>query len=79
MAEIKQLFQITSLPGVKRDGTNLDGDFFNDAQWCRFQRGRPKKMGGMQLITGNLSGPVRDALVRRDAAVGRNPSRGLAS
>jgi hypothetical protein len=63
MAEIKQLFQINCLPGVKRDGTALDGDQFNDAQWCRFQRGRPKKIGGCQVITDRLSGPARSTLV----------------
>lgn len=63
MAEIKQLFQVTTLPGIKRDGTSLDGDSYNDGQWVRFQRGRPKKMGGFQQITNRLVGPVRDCLV----------------
>lgn len=59
MPEIKQVFQITSLPGIKRDGTNLDGDNFVDGQWVRFNRGRPKKMGGYQEIPSNIPGPVR--------------------
>lgn len=59
MAEIKQLFQVTSLPGIKRDGTDLDGDQFTDGQWVRFQRGRPKKMGGYQQVTPRLDGPIR--------------------
>lgn len=63
MAEIKQLFQVNSLPGCKRDGTNLDGDQYNDIKWCRFQRGRPKKMGGYQQVTDSLAGPIRDCLV----------------
>lgn len=63
MAEIKQLFQVTTLPGIKRDGTLLDGDQCADGQWVRFQRGRPKKMGGYQLITDRLSGPIRSNLV----------------
>lgn len=63
MAEIKQLFQVTILPGIKRDGTVLDGDQCSDGQWVRFQRGRPKKMGGFQQITNRLSGPIRDCLV----------------
>lgn len=63
MPEIKEVSQITSLPGVKRDGTNLDGDNFVDAQWCRFQRGRPKKMGGYQEITAPLKGTARAMLV----------------
>lgn len=63
MAEIKQLYTIASLPGIKRDGTTLDGDNYSDGQWVRFQRGRPKKMGGFVRVTGQLSGPVRDNLV----------------
>lgn len=63
MAEITQLFQVNVLPGIKRDGTHLDGDAFNDGQWARFQRGRPKKMGGFQEIVNTLSGPVRDMRV----------------
>ena len=63
MAEIKQLFQVATLPGIKRDGTALDGDQCADGQWVRFQRGRPKKMGGFQMVTNRLSGPISDVLV----------------
>lgn len=63
MSEIKQLFQITTLPGIKRDGTVLDGDQCSDGQWVRFQRGRPKKMGGFQQISNTFIGPVRSCLV----------------
>ena len=42
---------IVSQPGIKRDGTKLEGDFYKDGEWCRFQRGRPKKMGGYQQVT----------------------------
>ena len=63
MPEIKKLYQITSLPGIKRDGTNLDGDNFMDGQWVRFNRGRPKKMGGYQETQSALPGPIRSLLV----------------
>jgi hypothetical protein len=59
MAEIKQVFSMSSLPGIRRDGTTLDGNYYNDGQWVRFQRGRPKKMGGYRRITDQLSGPIR--------------------
>jgi hypothetical protein len=59
MAEIKEVHQITSLPGIRRDGTQLDGDFFTGGQWTRFMRGRPKKMGGYQEITTPVPGPIR--------------------
>lgn len=63
MPEIKQLSQITSLPGIRRDGTNLDGDYYTDGQWVRFQRGRPKKMGGYKQTVDDLTGPARSTLV----------------
>lgn len=47
---------IKSLAGVKRDGTRYEGDFYIDAQWMRFQRGLPRKMGGYRQVTNNVSG-----------------------
>ncbi len=32
--------------GIKRDGTKYDGNFYTDGQWCRWQRGLPRKIGG---------------------------------
>lgn len=46
---------INSQPGVQRDGTRLEADFYNDVHWCRFQRGRPKKIFGYQSVTGNIA------------------------
>lgn len=63
MAEIQKLYQVTSLPGIKRDGTNLDGDNFTDGQWVRFNRGRPKKMAGFQEAQAPIPGPIRSVLV----------------
>lgn len=59
MAEIKELHQVISLPGIKRDGTQLDGDGYTGGQWTRFMRGRPKKMGGYQEVTAPVPGPIR--------------------
>lgn len=42
---------IWSKPGIKRDGTKFEGDNYVDGRWCRFQRGKPKKMGGYQQVT----------------------------
>ena len=36
--------------GIQRDGTLFDSPMFVDGQWCRFQRGRPRKMGGYRGI-----------------------------
>ena len=57
MAE--QIVQIKSLPGIKRDGTRLEGDNYVDGQWVRFQRGLPRKMGGYRSINKFLRGLPR--------------------
>lgn len=53
------IIRVASNPGVKRDGTKLDGGFHVDALWCRWQNERPRKMGGYRAISKNLSGIVR--------------------
>ena len=37
---------LKSAPGIKRDGTKYEGDYYVDGQWVRWQRGLPRKMGG---------------------------------
>mgnify|MGYP003343077730 CR=1 FL=1 len=37
---------IRCLPGIKRDGTQLEGNFYIDGKWMRFQRGLPRKIWG---------------------------------
>lgn len=51
---------VGSKPGVKRDGTQFEGEFYTDALWCRWQRGLPRKVGGYRQITGTLTGPPRE-------------------
>lgn len=46
---------IKSLPGIKRDGTRFEGDFYVDGQWVRFQRGLPRKIFGYQNVTNYLA------------------------
>ena len=41
---------LKSQPGIKRDGTRFEGDFYTDGQWVRFQRGLPRKIGGYRSI-----------------------------
>lgn len=50
---------ISSKAGIKRDGTVFEGDYYVDGQWCRFQRGLPRKMGGYRRITQGFSGLSR--------------------
>jgi hypothetical protein len=56
------IVQIRSQPGIKRDGTKFEGDAYVDGQWCRFQRGLPRKMGGYRSINKYLEGQVRTLL-----------------
>jgi len=37
-------------PGIQRDGTQFDSDKYVDGMWVRFQRGRPRKIGGYNGI-----------------------------
>jgi hypothetical protein len=46
----QKVVTIRSQPGVKRDGTKLEGDNYVDGQWVRFQRGLPRKIGGYRSI-----------------------------
>ena len=50
-----QPYIIKSLPGIKRDGTRLENGFYVDGQWCRFQRGLPRKMWGYRRISNGLA------------------------
>lgn len=50
---------IMSKPGIKRDGTIFEGDFYVDGQWVRFQRGLPRKMWGYKQIINTLGGACR--------------------
>lgn len=45
---------VRSRPGIKRDGTQFEGDNYIDGLWCRFQRGLPRKMGGFRAVTSSL-------------------------
>jgi len=63
MASIQGIFPLASKPGVKRDGTEFDGNYYTNSQWCRWQRGRPRKIGGYNLFSGIFNGPVRGTLI----------------
>ena len=46
-------------PGIQRDGTLFNAPSYVDGQWCRFQNGLPRKMGGYRGIFLNASGISR--------------------
>jgi len=59
----KKVFSLDTKPGVQRDGTFFDKQYYTDGRWVRFQRGRPRKMGGYKQITASLPGPSRGIYV----------------
>jgi hypothetical protein len=46
-------------PGIKRDGTIFESREFSDGEWCRFQRGVPRKMGGYRELFATFTGIPR--------------------
>jgi hypothetical protein len=62
----QKVFALDTKPGIQRDGTIFDKDFYNDGRWVRFQRGRPRKIGGYREITNQLSGVSRGIFVNSE-------------
>lgn len=58
-----ELYDFSSRPGVRRDGTELDSPYYTDGVWVRWQRGLPRKMGGYKAMSQSAYGPVRSVLV----------------
>lgn len=59
----EKVITINTKPGIRRDGTTLDGDQYSDGQWVRFQRGRPRKTQGYSRISQQIRGLVRGMFV----------------
>jgi hypothetical protein len=53
------LIPLASAPGIQRDGTFLASTAHTDGQWCRWQRGLPRKIGGYKVIQPYLTGIER--------------------
>ena len=60
---VKKVFSIDTQPGVQRDGTFFDKNFYSDGRWVRFQRGRPRKIAGYRSITNDANGYSRGIFV----------------
>ena len=60
---VKKVFAIDTQSGVQRDGTVFDKIYYNDGRWVRFQRGRPRKIGGYRAITEDAHGYSRGIYV----------------
>ncbi len=59
----QKVFSIDTQPGIQRDGTYFDKNFYTDGKWVRFQRGRPRKIGGYRAIVTNADGLSRGIYV----------------
>lgn len=55
----QKVFALDTLAGIQRDGTVFDKTYYNDGRWVRFQRGRPRKVGGYRVISNQMTGPSR--------------------
>lgn len=53
-------------PGIQRDGTLFDSPVYVDGKWVRFQRGRPRKIGGYRGIFLNASGISRGMIMNSE-------------
>lgn len=60
---MSEQYEFLSQPGVRRDGTVLDSSFYSDGVWVRWQRGKPRKIGGYRAMSQLANGPVRSLLV----------------
>jgi hypothetical protein len=54
-----KVFTLDTKAGIQRDGTVFDMNFYTDGLWVRFQRSRPRKIGGYRVISDQLTGPSR--------------------
>ena len=55
---------LLSKAGIKRDGTLYEGEFYTDGLWTRFDRGKPRKMGGIRMSSAFMHGPSRGLLLQ---------------
>jgi len=67
----KKVFALDTKPGIQRDGTTLDRDFYQDGEWVRFQRSRPRKIGGYREMTSQIKGLSRGIYVESEDGYNR--------
>jgi hypothetical protein len=67
----EKVLSIDTKPGIQRDGTILDKLFYNDGEWVRFQRGRPRKIGGYREMSNQFDGYSRGIFVESEDGYNR--------
>lgn len=68
---VKKVFSLDTQPGIQRDGTYFDKNFYTDGEWVRFQRGRPRKIGGYRAITTQSNGLSRGIYVNSEDGINK--------
>lgn len=63
MAESYKIYPLRATPGIKKDGTQTEGDNWQDGQWVRFYRGLPRSIPGYRSMTEDYPGPSRGLYV----------------
>lgn len=63
MAENLKIFPLRPQPGIKKDTTETEGNFWDDGVWSRFYRGLPRSILGYRDMTDTFPGPSRGLLV----------------
>lgn len=63
-----KVFALDTVAGIQRDGTVFDKLYYSDGRWVRFQRGRPRKIGGYREIVNDLAGISRGIYVNAQNA-----------
>lgn len=61
--QFNQIHTLMVQPGIKRDGTQFESNEYTDGVWCRFQRGRPRKIGGYRQIFSDPESTARGMIV----------------
>ena len=64
-----KVISLTIKPGIQRDGTLFDAPCYVDGIWSRFQRGRPRKMGGYNAIFLNASEISRGMIMQSQTGI----------
>jgi len=64
-----KIFTLAVKPGIKRDGTQFEGDEYSDGRWVRFQRNKAKKMNGYRQMFATPTGIARGII--------NNPQNGV--
>jgi hypothetical protein len=67
----QKVFTVDTQPGIQRDGTYFDKNFYTDGKWVRFQRGRPRKIGGYRAITTTADGLSRGIYVNSEDGINK--------